>query len=181
MRCARITLCFTRRRLPRRVLCGWLALALPAVAQAQAKTQINPNRVPYTEQNGRQIYMDRCAQCHMPDGAGHSDGFNGFPPLKGMSEWLATREGQLYVAHVIIYGPFGGVVVGDQFYYGFMPRFAPRFSDEQIVAVIRYVAEEINTPLPGYQPIDLAIVKEARGLRDHIDAVHAEREQLPPR
>lgn len=149
---------------------GW-----PPPAAAQRKS----NRVPYLEQEGRKIYLDRCALCHLPDGRGQGDGFNGFPPLTGMSEWMAMREGQLYAAHAIIYGPYGGVIVGDTFYFGMMPRFAPRFTDEQIVAVIRYIAEELNTPLPHYRPIDTSIVAEARRLPDNIDALHEERNQLP--
>jgi mono/diheme cytochrome c family protein len=160
------------------------ALLAPALAAAETTplgTVRNPNRVIYTETRGQKIYLDRCAVCHLPDGRGQSDGFNGFPPLTGMSEWLATREGQRYVAHVILYGPYGGVVVGENFYFGMMPRFAPRFTNEQIVSVIRYVSEQINTPLPHYRPIDLSVVEEARRLPDHIDAVHAARDALPPR
>ncbi|MGQ0700694.1 MAG: c-type cytochrome [Panacagrimonas sp.] len=166
-------------RLPASGLVLWVVLlsvtVMPFAAQAQ--------RTVYTAQDGRQIYNERCAICHLQDGRGsvHSDGFEGFPPLIGLSEWMSLREGQRYVAHAIIYGPYGGVVVGNQFYFGMMPRFRPRFTNEQIVAVIRYVAEELNTPLPGYKPIDPALVEEARRLPDTIEAVHEGRNRLPPR
>ncbi len=152
-----------------------LMLAAPRTSLAQ--------RLPYNERDGRKIYTERCSVCHLADGTGslHTDNFNGFPPLTGMSEWMNLRLGQRYVAHAIIYGPYGGIVVGGQFYFGMMPRFRPRLDNEQIVAVIRYVAETLNTPSPGYVPIDVSVVDEARHLEDTIEAVHEGRYALPPR
>lgn len=169
--------------LARAVLCVVLGGGLASAASAQnAGQRTNPNRAVYTETDGARIYRDRCALCHQADGRGKSDGENGFPPLVGLSEWMALREGQLYVAHAIVYGPYwGDVVVGDRYYYGMMPRFGPRFSDEQIVAVMRYVAEQLNTPLPGYRPVTVELVREARRLPDSMDAIRDERAQLPPR
>ncbi len=155
-----------------------LALMLPPALSAQVDRGYE--RV-YEERDGRRIYMDRCAECHMPDGRGRGDGSNGFPPLTGMSEWFALPEGKLYVAHAIVFGPYGEVMVGDQFYYGMMPRFGPRFDDQQIVAVIRFIAEELNTPAPGYEPIDIETVKAARRLTDRMDVLVNERYDLPPR
>ncbi len=154
-----------------------------AVLFLAAPTDSFAQRSAYTERVGKQIYTDRCAVCHMPDGSGssHQDNFNGFPPLTGMSEWMNLREGQRYVAHAIIYGPYGGLTVGGKFYFGMMPRFRPRLDNDQITAVIRYIAEELNAPLPGYVPIDAKLVEEARRLEDTIDAVHESRYALPPR
>ena len=152
-----------------------LILAAPGTSFAQ--------RIAYTERDGQRIYEERCSACHLPDGSGsvHTDKFNGFPPLTGMSEWMNLHDGQRYVAHAILYGPYGGVVVGGQFYFGMMPRFRPRLDNAQIVAVIRYVAEKLNKPLPGYVPIDVSVVEEARRLDDTIEAVHEGRYGLPPR
>lgn len=163
------------------LLTGLLVLGLlPSSVFAQKKT----NRVIYTPTEGRQIYNDRCAVCHLANGHGRggedAEG-NGFPPLIGMSEWLATREGQLYVAHAIIFGPYGTVLVGDKFYYGLMPRFGIRFTDQQIVEVIRYIAEVINKPAPGYKPITEALVQQARKLPDRMEALELERNELPQR
>lgn len=169
------------KRRPAMLLATCLTLALlPATAGAQKKT----NRVIYTSREGRQIYNDRCAVCHLADGSGRggddAEG-NGFPPLTGMSEWMTLPEGQLYVAHAIVYGPYGAVLVGDKYYYGLMPRFGPRFTDQQIVAVIRYIAEVLNKPAPGYRPIDIATVQAARRLTDRMEALELERAELPPR
>ena len=156
------------------------AMAIAQTPQGQVRNKVNPNRVIYTQTKGQTIYLDRCALCHQPDGKGKTDGTNGFPPLTGLSEWMTLREGQLYVAHAIIYGPYwGDVLVGDQYYFGMMPRFGPRFTNEQIVAVMRYIAEELNTPMAGYKPITVQLVEEARGLPDSMDAVREERSVLP--
>ncbi|EIT68561.1 MULTISPECIES: c-type cytochrome [Hydrocarboniphaga] len=177
-----------RSRRSRLIIGSWILLlaispganTIAQTPQGQVRNSVNPNRVIYTPTNGQTIYLDRCALCHQPDGKGKTDGSNGFPPLTGLSEWMSLREGQLYVAHAIIYGPYwGDVLVGDQYYFGMMPRFGPRFTNEQIVAVIRYVAEELNTPLPGYKPITVQLVEEARRLPDTMDAVREERSMLP--
>jgi mono/diheme cytochrome c family protein len=169
------------RRWKTALLPGLLVLALlPSRVLAQKKT----NRVIYTSTEGRQIYNDRCAVCHLPDGkgrGGEDPASNGFPPLIGLGDWLATREGQLYVAHAIIFGPYGTVLVDDKFYYGLMPRFGIRFTDRQIVEVIRYVAEVINKPQPGYKPITEALVQQARRLPDKMDVLEMERNELPQR
>lgn len=167
-----------------------LALGAPAVAddapvrKPPLSTTRKTNRVIYRPTEGRQIYRDRCAVCHRTDGSGRGGDdadSNGFPPLTGLSAWLATAEGQQYVAHAIIYGPYGAVEVGDKLYYGLMPRFGPRFTNLQIAEVIRYIAEVLNKPAPGYRPITVEQVEAARHLPDDMAALEQERIALPPR
>ena len=167
---------------------AWVCLLGLALLPASPSAQMKPNRVHYFETDGQRIYMDKCAVCHMPDGRGRGGGaddpdgiVDGFPPLTGMSEWLSMEQGQRYVAHAIIFGPYGEVLVGDSYYYGMMPRFMPRLNNQQIVAVVRFIAEKLNKPAPGYKPINEAIVQQARKLPDRMEALAREREQLPPR
>lgn len=42
-------------------------------------------------------------------------------------------------------------------------------------------ASSSRWPLPGYAPFDSESINEARAKTDHIDAVHAGRDRLPPR
>lgn len=130
------------------------------------------------QQTGAQVYAQRCAGCHMVDGSGKP---TAFPPLKNLSGWLATAEGRMYVTHAILYGPFGEVVVGGQRYAGMMPRYGPRLSNAEIVAVIGYLGETLNAPLPGYVRVDESVVLAARALPDKMQAVSEERSRLPPR
>lgn len=135
----------------------------------------------YNVRDGARIYADKCALCHLDSGKGKTNGVDGFPPLVGLSEWMALREGQLYVAHAIVFGPYSGVLVGDHVYEGLMPRFGPRLDDQQIAAVMRYIAEVLNKPAPGYVPVSEEIVREARALPDDMDSLIMERFALPPR
>ncbi|MGQ0700700.1 MAG: c-type cytochrome [Panacagrimonas sp.] len=169
----------TDRRWPSILACLLSSMTVAWASQATAEQKAG--RIVYTEQSGRRIFDERCARCHMADGSGQSTGDTGVPPLTGMSQWFATREGQRYAAHAVIFGPYGGVMVGGKRYAGFMSRFGTRFTNEQMVAVLRYVAEELNRPLPDYKPIDTAVIAEARLLPDTIDALHAERDALPVR
>ena len=167
---------------------AWLGLFVLTLLPTQLQAQIKLNRVIYYETDGQRIYMEKCASCHLPDGKGRGGGaddpdgiIDGFPPLTGMSEWLSMKQGQLYVAHAIIFGPYGEVLVGDSYYYGMMPRFAPRLNNQQIVAVVRFIAEKLNKRAPGYKPITEAIVQQARKLPDRMEELAIEREALPPR
>lgn len=47
--------------------------------------------------------------------------------------------------------------------------------------MIRFIAEELNTPAPGYEPVDVDTVKSARRLTDNMDVLVNERYDLPPR
>ena len=157
-------------------------LALLALAGEQARASPPTGwRVVYTQQDGGRIYAERCALCHGAEGRGKTDGVHGFPPLTGMSEWMSLREGRRFAAYALVFGPYGGVTVGDTYYNGIMSRFGHRFTNQQMIAVLRYVAEVLNEPRPGYVPFDDAVINEARRMTDHIDAVHAERDRLPPR
>lgn len=167
---------------------AWISLLGLALLPTQLQAQIKLNRVIYYETDGQRIYMDKCASCHMPDGKGRGGGgadeegiLDGFPPLTGMSEWMSMKAGQMYVAHAIIFGPYGEVLVGDSYYYGMMPRFLPRLNNKQIVAVIRFIAEKLNKPAPHYKPITEAMVEAARKLPDRMEELALEREALPPR
>lgn len=62
-----------------------------------------------------------------------------------------------------------------------MPRFGPRFTNLQIAEVIRYIAEVLNKPAPGYRPITVEQVEAARHLPDDMAALEQERIALPPR
>ncbi len=165
---------------------AWASLLGLTLSPTLAQAEWKPQRKIYYGKEGEQIYNDKCAVCHLPTGAGRGGGeedAGGFPPLAGMgmSEWLATKEGQIYVAHAIIFGPYGEIIVGDKLYIGFMPRFKPRLNNQQMVALIRYIAEKLNKPAPGYVPITEAIVEEARQRPDNKDELTRERDSLPPR
>lgn len=130
-------------------------------------------------EDGAQSFQKRCALCHGADGRGQE---GAFPPLRdSMADWLATPEGRLYVATFVVHGPNGTVTVGGKSYTGMMPMYRWRMKDPEMIAVLRYVAETLNTPKPGYVPFDTAVVTQARAIPDDEALIHGMRAKLPPR
>ena len=77
--------------------------------------------------NGKKLYDDSCAGCHIPTGAG-AQGAGYYPPLANNSK----MESKYYIISVIINGLRG------------MPSFHRMMSDEQIAAVTQYVHSDLN-------------------------------------
>lgn len=128
--------------------------------------------------DGAALYAQRCAVCHQAQGqgvAGH------FPPLTGMEAWFATAEGRAYIARVVVHGLAGPIVVRDQTYDGLMLTFRWRLQDGELVAVLRYVAETLNRPSKGYEPITLNTLSAARAASGRDADSLALRAQLPER
>lgn len=78
----------------------------------------------YTASDGKTLYAQNCAGCHMPEGQG-AKGAGMYPRLAKNS----NVENPSYTGFVVMYGLRG------------MPSFEPDFTDEQIAAVANYVSE----------------------------------------
>ncbi|WP_165797296.1 c-type cytochrome [Solimonas fluminis] len=128
--------------------------------------------------DGAALYAERCAVCHQAQGQGiegHA------PPLTGMEAWLATGEGRSYIARAVVHGLAGPITVRGQPYSALMLTFRWRLQDEQLVAVLGYVAETLNHPAAGYRPIDLETLRAARAASGRDADTLALRAQLPAR
>ena len=77
--------------------------------------------------NGKKLYDDSCAGCHMQDGKG-AQGAGYYPPLAENSK----MESKYYIISVVMNGLRG------------MPSFHSMMSDEQIAAVTQYVHSGLN-------------------------------------
>ena len=77
--------------------------------------------------NGKKLYDDSCAGCHMQDGKG-AQGAGYYPQLAENSK----MESKYYIISVVINGLRG------------MPSFHSMMSDEQIAAVTQYVHSDLN-------------------------------------
>jgi len=77
--------------------------------------------------NGKKLYDDSCAGCHMQQGEG-AQGAGYYPPLADNSK----MESKYYIISVVINGLRG------------MPSFHRTMSDEQIAAVTQYVHSDLN-------------------------------------
>jgi len=130
-------------------------------------------------EDGARVYSSRCAACHQADGKG-VDGR--FPPLKqSLSGWLATPQGRSYLVAAALYGPVGEIKVDGKTYNSIMPAMGRRMNNDEIVAVLRYVGENLNTPPAGYQPFDVTLVASLRSSPTAEDSLMTDRGKLPPR
>ncbi len=77
--------------------------------------------------NGKKLYDDSCAGCHMQKGDG-AQGAGYYPPLADNSK----MQSKYYIISVVINGLRG------------MPSFHRMMSDEQIAAVTQYVHSDLN-------------------------------------
>lgn len=77
--------------------------------------------------NGKKLYDDSCAGCHMQKGEG-ADGAGYYPPLANNSK----MQSKYYIISVLINGLRG------------MPSFHSMMNDEQIAAVTQYVHSDLN-------------------------------------
>jgi len=77
--------------------------------------------------NGKKLYDDSCAGCHMQKGNG-AQGAGYYPPLTNNSK----MESKYYIISVLINGLRG------------MPSFHSMMNDEQIAAVTQYVHSDLN-------------------------------------
>ncbi|AAZ19004.1 probable cytochrome c family protein [Psychrobacter arcticus 273-4] len=86
------------------------------------------NKHGFMTTNGKKLYNDSCAGCHMQDGKG-AQGAGYYPPLTNNSK----MQSKYYIISVVINGLRG------------MPSFHSMMSDEQIAAVTQYVHSDLNT------------------------------------
>jgi mono/diheme cytochrome c family protein len=77
--------------------------------------------------NGKKLYADSCAGCHMPNGEG-AKGAGYYPPLANNSK----MQSKYYIISTLINGLRG------------MPSFHSMMDDQQIAAVTQYVHSELN-------------------------------------
>lgn len=100
--------------------------------------------------SGKAVYT-ACGACHMPDGAGVA---GAFPPLRNrIGEIAATPRGREYLIAVILDGLSGPITVGGVSYTGFMQPHRQSLGDEQISAVLNYVAAKLTEEPPADQPL----------------------------
>lgn len=77
--------------------------------------------------NGKKLYDDSCAGCHMQNGKG-AQGAGYYPPLANNSK----MQSKYYIISIVMNGLRG------------MPSFHSMMSDEQIAAVTQYVHSDLN-------------------------------------
>ncbi len=103
---------------------------------------------------GKSVYERVCSACHLPDGKGVA---GVFPPLAD-SDFFQQRPYEM--AHIVLHGRSGELVVNGQHYNGVMP--AQDLNDDDVAAVINYINVEMNNGKPVLTP---AQVKDMRQIK----------------
>ncbi|WP_236669110.1 c-type cytochrome [Aquimarina mytili] len=102
---------------------------------------------------GREIYVDFCMQCHLPDGKGTP---KVFPPLAG-SNWLTQKRKESI--HSIKYGLNGPIEVNGQPYNSAMTPLG--LEDEEIADVMNYIMNSWgNTQKKIVTPEEVSNIKK---------------------
>jgi mono/diheme cytochrome c family protein len=132
------------------------------VAVACGGEQRDPGQTPGVAvaagQAGEQLYQQRCASCHQPDGRGIE---GSFPPLAA-SEFATTADPTVPIM-VVLYGMHGPVTVHGVQYSGLMPPYGMgiQMSDEEVAAVLTYVRSSWGNQASAVAPQDVARVRAA--------------------
>jgi len=113
-------------------------------------------------QSGAGLFAQYCQSCHQANGQGIP---GTFPPLAGhVQEILARKEGRAYLVDVLLFGLQGEIVVQGKKYNGAMPAWGPQLKDDQIAALLTYIATSFGNKLPpGQKPFTAQEVKAERG------------------
>lgn len=108
------------------------------------------------EHPGKAAYQ-RCAACHLPDGAGIP---GAFPALReNILHLAATEKGRDYLVYVVRKGVAGSLETGGTTYYGVMPAVAADLKDDQIAELLNYLVTQVapgegtaETEAPNFVP-----------------------------
>ncbi|MHB1174436.1 MAG: copper-containing nitrite reductase [Sulfuriferula sp.] len=103
---------------------------------------------------GKAVYDRTCVACHQADGKGVA---TVFPPLVN-SDFFQQRPYEM--AHIVLYGRSGELVVNGQHYNSVMPP--QNLNDEDIAAVINYISVYMNNGKAILTPVQ---VKEMRQVK----------------
>lgn len=128
-------------------------------------------------QSGQALYGQYCASCHQANGQGLP---GAFPPVAGhVQEILGKKEGRSYLVDVVLFGLQGQIRVKGQTYNGSMPAWEAQLKDDQIVALLNYLATSFGyKPPAGFKPYTLAEVKKERARKLTPQKVYALRQSL---
>lgn len=131
-----------------------LPAAKGAAAPVPVKAAPPVAAVPGQQVRGKSVYDATCAVCHQDKGQGVP---GVFPPLAN-SDFFKERPYEM--AHIVLHGRTGELVVNGEHYNGVMPP--QELNDEDVAAVINYVSVAMNDGKPVITPTQVAEMRKAR-------------------
>jgi mono/diheme cytochrome c family protein len=122
------------------------------IDDACVSDELNEAKQNQNETN-KQTYEKYCAGCHSSDGSGVPEVF---PPLLD-SEWTSNSQ---ILANIILRGVSGTIYVNEVRYASSMPSFAKELTDEEVIAIVKYVQEELNKHKSSITTADVTTIRE---------------------
>ena len=119
------------------------ALVSPGDVQ---KIEVSPQLAAELAQQGRQIYVNHCAECHQLNGRGVGEQY---PPLAGNPS-IAMQPGTNAIRMVLL-GGFQPGTKGNLRPYS-MPPFAQMLNDHDVAAVVTYIRQAWGNNAPAVSP-----------------------------
>jgi nitrite reductase (NO-forming) len=120
--------------------------ANPAIASLTLQAQL---------EKGRQVYMQTCFACHLPDGKGIP---NVFPPLATSDYLLADRDRSV---RIVLKGLTGPVTVNGATYNSAMPPLEATLTEQQVADVLTYVHNSWGNQGDAFTADDVRRVKNS--------------------
>jgi alcohol dehydrogenase (quinone), cytochrome c subunit len=106
---------------------------------------------------GAMIYLDNCAACHRPDGAGYE---RVFPSLAGNP--VVEADNPLSLVTIVLQGSETPRTLGTPAQFA-MPSFAWRLSDQEVAQVVSFIRTSWGNRASPIAPKDVARVREQTG------------------
>ncbi len=134
----------------------YLKAQRPVAAQAQTGgVRVPPEQRESLMKLGAQVYKDRCADCHQPDGRGVP---RAYPAFAGNASLLMRNP--VNAIRITLNGGFPPSTQGNPRPYG-MPPFAHVLGDEEVAAVVSYLRGTWGNAADPVSPVEVA---RARGV-----------------
>lgn len=143
-----------------KVYVGILALLVSSVLLASDQVGVGGDES--SNAQGRALFS-QCAACHLASGEGVK---GAFPPIRNrLASMSSNPEGRLYLQSVLLQGLSGKISVSGVDYFGFMQSYGDILNDQQISAVLNYVAVELaDEPSVDFKEYSATEVAAARAL-----------------
>ena len=108
--------------------------------------------------DGEKVYQTYCMSCHQANGKGLP---GAFPPLVGVVPQIIAKDRALPI-DIVLFGIQGALNIDSATYNGVMPPYGNQLKDDQVAAVLNYIAKAWGNDklLPkgfkDYQPAEVA-------------------------
>jgi mono/diheme cytochrome c family protein len=127
--------------------------------------------------SGTELFVEHCAVCHQPEGQGIP---GMYPPLAdSVGDFARSKDGRVYLVHVLLFGLNGPISVHGTRYDGYMQSWA-QLSDDDIAQLLNDVLTRFNAKLlpKDFAPFSARQIQQDRNRRMTSSEVYRELQTL---